>query len=298
MVSAMVLAVWLTYRRYVARGGVGDVVLDASLWAIPFGIVGGRLYHVITTPYSYLGPGKDPWAILRLWEGGMAIWGAVGLGAVGAYIGLRRAGQRLGPFADSLAPGLLFAQVLGRWGNYFNQELFGGPTTLPWGLEIDAEHLPAGYPEGTLFHPTFLYEGTWNLVMAFLILWLDRRIKFKSGQVMSLYFVTYGLGRFWVEAIRIDEARTYMGLRLNAWTALAMVLVGLVAYYLTGRYGAPTRVLAAEREDYLVRKETGDGSEATKLADADEAEAVREARDEEVPDSDEPSDELGEAGGR
>ncbi len=269
MVAAMALAVWVTYRRYIARGGIGDVVLDASMWAIPFGIVGGRLYHVITTPYSYFGEGRDPWAILRVWEGGMAIWGAVGLGAVGAVIGLRRAGQRVGPFADSLAPGLLLAQVLGRWGNYFNQELFGGPTDLPWGLEIDAAHLPPGFAEGTLFHPTFLYEGIWNLTMAGLLFWLDRRIRFKSGQVMSLYLVMYGLGRFWVEAIRIDEARTYLGLRLNGWTALGAVVLGVVVYFIAGRIGAPTRILPAENEALLARREDGPQSVQAEAAEAE-----------------------------
>lgn len=272
MVTAMALAVWITFRRYVARGGVGDVVLDAALWAIPFGIVGGRLYHVITTPASYLGPGQDPWAIVRIWEGGMAIWGAVALGAVGAYIGLRRAGQRVGPFADSLAPGLLLAQVLGRWGNYFNQELFGGPTTLPWGLEIDAAHLPSGYAEGTLFHPTFLYEGIWNFSMAFLLIWLDRKFRFKSGQVMSLYLGMYGVGRFWVEAIRIDEARVYMGLRLNAWTALAVIVIGIIVFLIAGRVGAPTRVLPAEAAEYEARREDG-----PKSVEAEDAEVEAEA---------------------
>lgn len=254
MVLAMALAIWITYRRYEKRGGVGDVVVDTSIWAIVFGVIGGRTYHVITSPHQYFGAGSDPWEAFRIWEGGMAIWGAIGLGAVGAYIGMSRAKQRIGPFADSLAPGLLLAQVLGRWGNYFNQELFGAPTTLPWGLEIDAAHLPAGYAEGTLFHPTFLYEGIWNLVMAGLLIWLDHRIRFSSGQVMSLYLVMYGLGRFWVEGLRLDEAYEFLGLRLNAWTALGVVIVGVVAYFVCGRVGAPTRVLEAEKEAYLLRR--------------------------------------------
>ncbi len=254
MVAAMALAIWITHRRYVARGGAGDVVYDTSIWAIAFGVIGGRLYHVATTPKQYFGEGNDPWEFLKIWEGGMAIWGAVGLGAVGAVIGLRIAKQRVGPFADAVAPGLLLAQVLGRWGNYFNQELFGGPTTLPWGLEIDTAHLPADYAEGTLFHPTFLYEGLWNLAMALLLIWLDRRIRFSSGQVMSLYLVMYGVGRFWVEGLRLDEARVFLGLRLNAWTAMAVVILGLVLYYVCGRTAAPTRVLPAEKAAYVLRK--------------------------------------------
>ncbi len=276
MVSAMVLAVWVTYRRYVARGGVGDVVLDASLWAIPFGIVGGRLYHVITTPASYK---DDLWAVARIWEGGMAIWGAVALGTVGAVIGLRRAGQRVGPFGDSLAPGLLLAQVLGRWGNYFNQELFGGPTEAPWGLEIDAAHLPAGYAEGTLFHPTFLYEGLWNLVMAGLIVWLDRKIRFKSGQVMALYLIAYGTGRFLMEFVRIDEARAYMGLRLNAWTALGGIVLGIIVFFIAKKIGAPTRILPEEKAAYLALTKDGSSSPEAHEAEKEAAEAVEAAEE-------------------
>lgn len=251
MVTAMAVAVWITYVRYQRRGGVGDVILDASIWAIPFGLVGARLYHVFTHPSDYFGPGTDPWAIVRVWEGGMAIWGAVGLGAVGAVIGLRIAGQRVGPAADSLAPALLIAQVIGRWGNYFNQEIFGGPTTLPWGLEIDAAHLPAGYAEGTLFHPTFLYEGIWNLVMALLLMYLDKRIRFKSGQLMSLYLVAYGLGRFLIEPLRMDIAGEFLGIRVNAWTALLAIILGVILYLICWKVGASTRVSEAERDRFL-----------------------------------------------
>lgn len=247
MVLAMVVAIWIAYARYRARGGESDVVFDAAIWAIPFGIVGGRLYHVITSPTAYFGPGGDPMAAFRIWQGGMGIWGAVALGALGAWIGLRRDKQRMGPFADSLAPGLLVAQFVGRWGNYFNQELFGRPTTLPWGLEIDAAHLPPGYAEGTLFHPTFLYEGLWNLAMAALIVILDRKIRFKSGQVISLYFILYGIGRFWVEMLRIDDAHHVLGLRLNDWTALFVIALGVVLFWISGRIGADTRVTKKER---------------------------------------------------
>lgn len=250
MVTAMAVATWITYVRYKAAGGDGEVVLDAAIWAIPFGIVGARLYHVITTPYGFFGEGGDPWAILRIWEGGLAIYGAVGLGAVGAIIGLRRDGQRIGPFADALAPALLFAQAIGRLGNYFNQELFGSPTTLPWGLEIDSAHLPAGYAEGTLFHPTFLYEGLWNVAMGFLLIYLGRKLPLKSGQLMALYLVVYPIGRIWMETMRLDEAREYLGLRLNAWTSLLLIVVGIVIFFIAGKVGAPTKISEAEREKF------------------------------------------------
>ena len=265
MVAAMVLAGYVAYRRYESFGGVGEVVVDVALWAIPFGIVGGRLYHVITTPYGYFGEGGDLLAIFRIWEGGMAIWGAVGLGTVGAWIGLRRAHQRFGPLADALAPGLLFAQALGRFGNYFNQELFGSPTNLPWGLEIDAAHLPPGYAEGTLFHPTFLYEGIWNVTMGLVLIYLGKIHKFKSGQVAALYMIVYPIGRIWMETMRLDEARVFFGLRLNTWTSILVGIAGIIVYFVAGKVGASETVSPSERVDYYVS--TGDSlQEARKKA--------------------------------
>lgn len=251
MVCAMALAAWICFRRYTRRKGIEDVLFDTVFMAIVCGIVGARLYHVATHPADFFGEGKNPWAILFTWEGGMAIWGALAFGALGAVFMLRRNGQRIGPFADSLAPALLFAQVLGRFGNYFNQELYGGPTTLPWGLEIDPAHMPPGSPEGTLFHPTFLYEGLWNTAGALLLLWLDRRFKFKSGQVMALYMVIYGTGRFWVESIRVDFSYVFLGIRTNAWTALFVILAGLIVFFVAGRVGASTAVSGADRLRYF-----------------------------------------------
>lgn len=251
MVCAMALAAWICYRRYVRRRGIGEVAYDSFFFAILFGIVGARAYHVLTHPADFFGEGADPWSVFRVWEGGLAIWGALGLGAIGVIIVLRWNGQRIGPYADSLAPGLLFAQVLGRFGNYMNQEIFGGPTTLPWGLEIDAAHLPPGYAEGTLFHPTFLYEGIWNLTGAFLLLWLDRRFRFKSGQVMSLYLVIYGLGRFWIEDLRLDFSYEFLGIRTNAWTALLVAIAGIVTFFIARAISAPTEVTQADRFRYF-----------------------------------------------
>jgi len=229
------VAVWLTAKRMVARGGSADHVYDISMWAVPFGIVGGRIYHVITTPEPYFGKGGDPVRALFIWEGGLGIWGAVALGAVGAWIGCRRTGVKFGDFADALAPGLLIAQAIGRLGNWFNQELFGRSTTLPWGLKIDDAHLPAGYESGTLFHPTFLYELLWCLAAAGVILYLDSRIRFKRGQVFWLYVALYTLGRVWIESVRIDTAETFLGLRLNVWTSVLVFIVSVVGYVITGR---------------------------------------------------------------
>lgn len=255
IVCAMVAAVWITQRRYRARGGDPELVTTMAMWAIPFGIVGARIYHVVSSPAAYFGPGGDPLQAFAIWKGGLGIWGAVALGAVGAWIAVRREGQRMGPLADSLAPALLVAQAIGRWGNWFNQELFGGPTTLPWGLRIDAAHLPAGYPQGTLFHPTFLYECLWNLAMAGVIVVLDRRIRFRSGQVFALYLMAYTAGRGWIEMMRIDDAEHVLGLRLNVWTSLLVFLLGVLVFLVAGRTGASTRVEAGERPVEQLRDE-------------------------------------------
>lgn len=247
IVTGMILALWWTGKRYARRGGDPELMYDIALWAIPLGIIGARLYHVVTTPYGYFSPGSDPWAILRIWEGGLAIWGGVTFGALGVFIAVKRKGQRLGPIADSVAPALIMAQGIGRWGNYFNQELFGSATTLPWGLEIDDRHLPAGYAYGTLFHPTFLYESMWNLTMAALIAWADRRFRFKSGQVFSLYLIAYPIGRIWMETMRLDEARSFLGIRLNAWTSIAMLVLALVIFVVAARLNRSTCLVGDER---------------------------------------------------
>ena len=241
----IVVATVMTQRRWKARGGDPETVLDVAYWAVPFGIVGGRLYHVVSSPDAYFGPGGDPWKALAIWEGGLGIWGAVALGAVGAWIGCRRHGVRLADFADALAPGLLVAQGVGRLGNWFNQELFGGPTTLPWGLRIDDAHLPAGFDPGTLFHPTFLYEMLWNFAAAALLIYLGQRLRPGSGRTFWLYVVLYTTGRLWIEMLRIDPAETVLGLRLNVWTSIVVCLGALVAFVVVGRRnpGRDTTVL-------------------------------------------------------
>lgn len=239
ILAGIVIAVWLTIRRFKARGEDPEVVYDITLWAVPFGIIGGRLYHVISSPRAYFGEGGDPIKAFYIWEGGLGIWGAIALGAVGAWIGCRRANVKFSTFADAVAPGLLIAQATGRLGNWFNQELFGGPTTLPWGLEIDAAHLPAGFESGTLFHPTFLYELLWCLAAAALLLYLDRKIKFRPMQLFFLYIALYTLGRLWIEMLRIDTAEMVLGLRLNVWTSILVLVGGTLAYIWAGRRTLP-----------------------------------------------------------
>ncbi|RHA44643.1 prolipoprotein diacylglyceryl transferase [Cellulomonas rhizosphaerae] len=235
----IVAAVFIARRRWAARGGDPDTILEIAFWAVPFGIVGGRIYHLITSPEKYFGEGGHPWDALKIWEGGLGIWGAIAFGAVGAWIGARRQGVKLAPFADSVAPGLLVAQAIGRLGNWFNQELFGSPTTLPWGLEVsDAKAIEAGYEPGTLFHPTFLYEMVWNLGGAALLVWLDRKFRLGYGRVFWLYVMIYTSGRFWIELLRIDDqASTFhiLGLRINVWTSIVAFVGALVAFILVGR---------------------------------------------------------------
>lgn len=223
-------AVWLTNRRLVDRGGEPWVVLDIALWAVPFGILGGRLYHVITHPADYFYPGADLMRIFYVWEGGLAIFGAISLGAVGAWIGARFAGIRFSSFADALAPGLLLAQGIGRMGNYFNQELFGAPTSLPWGLAIDRPNpaIPLGLPEDTLFHPTFLYEMTWNILGALVLIAVGRKFALQWGQLFGVYLMWYGAGRAFLETLRLDPAELIFGVRANVWGAVFAILLGLI----------------------------------------------------------------------
>ena len=236
ILTGIIVALLLTSVRWKRYGGNPDVVWDVAIWAVPFGLIGGRLYHVFSSPDAYFGPDGDLSRIPRIWEGGLGIWGAVALGAVGAWIGCRRAGVRLAAFADAAAPGVLLAQAIGRWGNWFNQELFGAPTDLPWGLEIDADNpnFPAGADPGTLFHPTFLYESLWNLAGVALLLLLDRKFKLRGGRMFWLYAAYYTAGRVWIEALRIDDAEmiTILGVtqRLNVWTSVLVLVVSLAIF--------------------------------------------------------------------
>jgi prolipoprotein diacylglyceryl transferase len=204
-------------------------------WAIPFGLVGARIYHVITDAELYFGEGKHPIDALKIWHGGLGIWGAVAFGALGAWIACRRAKVSFLAVADAMAPGIALAQVFGRFGNYFNQELFGRPTTKPWGLEISTEHRPAGYADFATFHPTFLYEAVWNLGVVALLLLVDRRYKLGHGRAFFLYVAAYTAGRAWIETMRIDTVNHIFGLRLNVWTAIILFVAGVVAFVVSAR---------------------------------------------------------------
>ena len=232
----IILAVVITSRRLTKWGAEPGVVLDIALWAVPLGIIGARIYHVLTHPNDYFYEGANVWnplqpgAIWNIWEGGNAIYGSLIGGAIGVWIGCRMTGIRFWSFADALAPGLLVAQAAGRLGNWFNHELFGMPTDLPWGLEIESSNIafPAGLPDGTLFHPTFLYEIIWNLAGAALIILLERRLNLRWGKAFAVYLIWYGLGRSFFEAIRVDPSEMFLGVRANVWASWAAVILGIV----------------------------------------------------------------------
>ena len=226
------LAIWIGSRRFRQRGGQAGMILDIALWAVPFGIVGGRIFHVLTHWDYYFYAGADLSKVFAVWEGGLAIFGALLLGSVGAFIGARTAGIKFLAFADAIAPGVLVAQAIGRIGNYFNNELFGLPTTLPWGLEISTANpaYPAGLPAGVLFHPTFLYELIWNLMGFAVLIWLDRKLKLRWGQMFAAYLITYSIGRAFIESIRIDPSEVFFGLRTNVWSAIFGIAIGVALF--------------------------------------------------------------------
>ncbi|NYG57935.1 prolipoprotein diacylglyceryl transferase [Nocardioides daedukensis] len=242
IILGVVAAIWVGEKRWVARGGKPGQIQDIAIWAIPFGLVGARLYHVISDYHLYFGEGKDPITALYVWRGGLSIWGAIALGALGAFIGARTMGLRFTPILDSLAPGVLLAQAFGRWGNYFNQELFGKPTDKPWGLEIDVANRPTGYLDHDTFHPTFLYECVWNLGIFGILIWADAKFKLGFGRVMALYVAGYTLGRGWIEYIRIDDVQMddVFGLRLNVWTSIILFVLS-VAYFIWSTKRRPGR---------------------------------------------------------
>jgi len=236
IILGVFVAVWTGERRWAARGGTPGEVGDVALWAVPAGLVGARAWHVATDHALYFGEGRDPVGALQVWNGGLGIWGAVMGGLLGAWFACWRRGIRLRPFADALAPSLLLAQAIGRIGNYFNQELFGRPTTRPWGLEIDLEHRPEGYEQFATFHPTFLYEALWNLAAVAVLVWADRRFRLGYGRVFALYVMLYTLGRGWIEDLRIDpvELQDVGGLRFNVWTSIVL-FVAATAYFVVAR---------------------------------------------------------------
>jgi prolipoprotein diacylglyceryl transferase len=257
IVAGIFVALWLTSRRWRARGGSDADVWDVAGWAVVFGIIGGRLYHVVSDPELYFEKGEHPIDALKIWDGGLGIWGAIALGALGAWIGCRRKAIRLTAFADAAAPGIVAAQGIGRWGNWFNNELYGGPTSLPWRLEIHDIDVVTGHSQACEFghvgamvcgyyQPTFLYESIWDLALAGVLIFLSSRIRLGSGNVFALYVMGYTAGRGWIEALRHDHANHILGLRLNDWTSILVFLGGLI-WFLRHRQRFDDRIYTARR---------------------------------------------------
>ncbi|WP_243694971.1 prolipoprotein diacylglyceryl transferase [Labedella populi] len=272
----IIVAAALTSRRLTARGAEPGVIFDFLLWTVPLGIIGARIFHVLTHPDDYFFEGAELWKVVAVWEGGIAIFGALLGGAVGAWLASRQTGVRFWTFADALAPGLLLAQAFGRLGNYFNHELFGQPTTLPWGLEIEESNpaWPVGLPAGTLFHPTFLYEILWNLAGVAAILLLDRRFRLQWGRLLGVYLIWYGLGRIVWESIRIDPSEIILGLRVNVWAAILAVAVGVVINVVQRR-----RHLGLEPSAYRPGREWVDPDEPSgELVDTSDPDADEDDR--------------------
>ncbi|MDN3312117.1 prolipoprotein diacylglyceryl transferase [Microbacterium oryzae] len=244
IILGIVVATLITNHRLTRRGAEPWVVIDIALLAVPLAIIGARIYHVLTHWGFYFGAGANPWnptqpgSVWAIWEGGIAIFGALIGGAVGAWLGCKWTGIRFWTFADALAPAILLAQALGRFGNWFNQELFGWPTDVPWGLEIDPDNaaFPAGLPDDTLFHPTFLYEVIWNVLGVIVLFVLGRKLFFRWGRLFAIYLVWYGAGRVVWESIRIDPSEVILGLRTNVWGAIAAIVIGLAILVVQSRH--------------------------------------------------------------
>ncbi|ORB60831.1 prolipoprotein diacylglyceryl transferase [Mycobacteroides saopaulense] len=317
IIAGIVMALVIGDRRWEQRGGERGVIYDIALWAVPFGLVGGRLYHVMTDWQTYFGPhGKGLAKAVAVWEGGLGIWGAVALGAVGAWIACRRRGIPLPAFGDAIAPGIVLAQAIGRLGNYFNQELTGGPTTLPWGLELFYRRSADGTVDvlnlngvstgevAQVVHPTFLYELLWNVLVFAVLIYVDRRFKIGHGRLFAMYVAAYCVGRFWVELMRVDPATQFGGIRVNSFTS-TLVFLGAVAYILLapkGREdpatlgGTPTEVADEEPAGETEAADPEETAQATQApgSEALEGEHPKAAEEDAVDESaDEPAGNSG-----
>ncbi len=232
----VLVAVWIAQRRYARRGGDPEALTAIAMWAVPMGLVGARLYHVVTDYQRFQGRW---WRALEVWEGGLGIPGGLLAGVIAGIVVARRRGLDVTTLLDAVAPAIPIAQAIGRLGNWFNQELFGRASDLPWAVRIDPEHRPDGLEHVATYHPTFLYEALWNVALAALLVRLDRTGRLRRGQLFTLYVAGYALGRLWVEALRIDPANEILGLRVNIWTSLVALAVAAAVFALQSRRAEP-----------------------------------------------------------
>ncbi|MGW6660431.1 prolipoprotein diacylglyceryl transferase [Rhodococcus sp. NPDC055024] len=306
IILGIIVAIVWGDRRWVARGGEKGTVLDIAIWAVPFGLIGGRLYHVLTDWPAYFGENGTPLDALKVWQGGLGIWGAVFLGGIGAWIGCRRRGIPVSALGDAIAPGILLAQAIGRIGNYFNQELYGRETTVPWGLEIfervnssgQLDQL-AGVSNGEVIrvvHPTFLYEAVWNVLIVILLVLVDRRFKIGHGRLFALYVAGYCLGRFVVELMRDDFAYEIAGIRVNTFTS-GIVFFAALAYFFLAKKGREDPA-DLKSKNHVAAVSVGEAGVATPVTETDSAKADAKAdaqADAKATESDSPQFDSGEA---
>jgi prolipoprotein diacylglyceryl transferase len=293
IVAGIFAGYFLGRHRWVARGGKPEVIADITMWAVPFGLIGSRIYHVITDYELYFGEGRHPIDALKIWHGGLGVWGGVAFGLFGAWLAARRHGVPFLAAADAMAPGIALAQAIGRFGNYFNQELFGRPTTLPWGLEIDPGHRPNGYESFKTFHPTFLYEAIWDLGVMAMVILVDRRQKLGHGRALALYVAGYTAGRGLIEMLRIDTVNHVLGLRLNVWTSIILFVLAIGYFIWSARYRpgqediTPKKAEPAQTETDSAEADSAeaDSSEDTEAeeADGEKADAEHEGEPAELP---------------
>ena len=227
LLVAIAAAVVISGLRWTRRGGDWDLIFRLAVWGVAFGIIGARLYHVIT---SWNELPDEWWGPFAIWKGGLGVWGGIGLGVVVGAIVAHRSGVSVARLADTVAPGLLVAQGIGRFGNWWNQELFGRPTDLPWGLEIGEEKRPVEYFESATFHPTFLYEALWCFAAALLLLAIERRFTLRPGGLFAIYVLVYSVGRLWIEMLRIDPSHEFGGVRLNVYVAGAAIILSALFF--------------------------------------------------------------------
>ena len=278
LITGIIVAAWLGGRRWTRLGGDRTQFETAIFWAIPAGIVGARLYHVLTHLGDYFGPGRDPWSVFYIWQGGIAIFGAIGFGALGAWIGCRRERVRFSSLADALAPGIAFGQAIGRFGNWFNQELYGWPTTWPIGLEIDAAHRLPGFEGYATFQPMFAYEAVWDAMTAVVLLLVDRRFRMGRGKLFALYAALYGLGRTFTEGVRIDYSYSVFGpIRFNQAVAMLICLAGVAVLVWLVRSRPGNEASVALDEDKVYRQQ-GDTQAASAGAGQDPASSDEDER--------------------
>ncbi len=312
IIIGIIVAIWWGERRWRERGGEPGKVLDVAMFAVPFGLVGGRLYHVATDWEKYFGAGGHPINALKIWEGGLGIWGAVLLGGIGAWIGCRVYRIPLPAFGDAIAPAILLAQAIGRLGNYFNQELYGRKTDLPWGLEIylrfDSDgrlDMMNGVSTGVVekvVQPTFLYELIWNLLGVLVLVMVDKRWRIGHGRLFALYVAIYTFGRFWVELLRDDEATHIFGIRVNSYTSAIVFLCALAYFALAtkGRETAAQLAAGGERpwpwQIGALRRQCAAGQQSAATESAAAVAADESADGDDSGDAAKPTDDVSPAG--